>query len=873
MFPFRLLAAMAVLLAVFLSSSVKGAEFKYHGQRLDLDKAVARLVELAGIQTPSNWGQLSPRGRIDIVAEQYAVKQSGLLSADVEIFDLCVAAIGAKSGRKYSELSAEIAIAAISKGDIEGLYGALREYKHTTAGIRVYQQLRDAVLASGEPMEVRRFLLFFPRGVDASAAHGVLFLLNDERIKSLAQQKRGFELPGVLHQSLLGEDVRTGLGLLSLERMELAAFAHVNDLNNALPEKPAVFELERAYQSSLNFVRGFPESSKRVEKVVVHLERALHKKLEIARLKLDPMSSDLADRISAFVLQIGVDGFRFFDDAMDSADLVERTVGLVEAHARYKYIVTLTSKMSEQFNGNPAAIAAVTEAVNRSNTLQMIVRVRASVQQCDDALKSRGEAVRKLDLSVSGLATTVEGLRVTFGAGFNSIDIALMKLKTETVELNTLASNTLADMKSGFTDVSEHIQSCNTKLDVLTQKLQSTNEKLVELARVVADGFAGINSTYYDVAAKDFGNARYWEVREEAARKYIKEKAVVIRKAFFGILGLLECEVKSLCQIPYLCDSEDDDDCGLSVAMTQRCVDIKRDVYATFMDDFGMVCNRKDDGVKRVFIDKGDCAWRTSVFLACLAMEGDNEGCRRLLTSLGECWYDGSPHRTPDRSVDAKTEYSTDQFVPHLAALYLCFRFGDAETRQKAVELTKRFVDKLAVDAWKLSEDEYAHFNAQRMIGRYFVMLVTKEMGLDRLWRDSTDAALYGFYREGWFAAAELRAAEAAVSTPEEPTSFHNLFWEVLLINYCEGDSDELTKLKCKLALGAKEQDMALFMWLGHRGKAPCGWLRDWPGNWSVRDYVWQRSRHQNNSEPNAGEMYPRLDYLVLGRLMEKGRP
>jgi hypothetical protein len=244
-----------------------------------------------------------------------------------------------------------------------------------------------------------------------------------------------------------------------------------------------------------------------------------------------------------------------------------------------------------------------------------------------------------------------------------------------------------------------------------------------------------------------------------------------------------------------------------------------------------------------------------------------------MLTALDACWYDGQPHRTPDRSVQSKTDYSSDQFVPQWTAIYLCYRFGDSKTKEQAFQLAKKFVDRLAINDWKLTDSPDAHFNAQRQGGRFLVMLVSREMGLERLWKDDLDAAMYGFYRDLWFAGAQLRAIEASVSTPEEPTSFHNLFWECLAINYCEGSTKEMHSLVCKLSIGSEKQDMALFLWAAHRGKKLCGWLDEWPDQWSKKDYVWQRSRAQNATPGDANERYPRLDYMVLVRLVALGSP
>jgi hypothetical protein len=65
---------------------------------------------------------------------------------------------------------------------------------------------------------------------------------------------------------------------------------------------------------------------------------------------------------------------------------------------------------------------------------------------------------------------------------------------------------------------------------------------------------------------------------------------------------------------------------------------------------------------------------------------------------------------------------------------------------------------------------------------------------------------------------------------------------------------------------------MGPFLWLaGDQDKAR-GFLTDWPAGWDNTDYVWQRSKGQQDKAANDGrgkQEYPRLDYMVLRRLFD----
>jgi hypothetical protein len=156
----------------------------------------------------------------------------------------------------------------------------------------------------------------------------------------------------------------------------------------------------------------------------------------------------------------------------------------------------------------------------------------------------------------------------------------------------------------------------------------------------------------------------------------------------------------------------------------------KRDVLESFVDDADLVCNRGDEG----FIDQGDCGWRTSLFLFCLAVEGkDDKTCQRFLKSLSNSWSGGKPVRHPCADVRKRFKgmYSRDQFYPQLAAIYYCWKNGSSETKVLATDLLRKFIRVLRDNNWEFNTGEAASLPP---MSRFVLREVAEQIGLADSW-------------------------------------------------------------------------------------------------------------------------------------------
>jgi hypothetical protein len=100
----------------------------------------------------------------------------------------------------------------------------------------------------------------------------------------------------------------------------------------------------------------------------------------------------------------------------------------------------------------------------------------------------------------------------------------------------------------------------------------------------------------------------------------------------------------------------------------------------------------------------------------------------------------------------------------------------------------------------------------------------------------------------------------------------HLTFLEALVACKCRPQTDDLWPVVKDLAKQAGKQDTAPFLWLAGEFDRPRELLKDWPKGWDKVDYVWQRSRFQQEDaakNPTAGAEYPRLDYILLRRLFD----
>jgi hypothetical protein len=347
------------------------------------------------------------------------------------------------------------------------------------------------------------------------------------------------------------------------------------------------------------------------------------------------------------------------------------------------------------------------------------------------------------------------------------------------------------------------------------------------------------------------------------------------------------------------------------------------------IDKRGFVCNRNGDK----FIDQGDACWRTSLFLFCLAVElksgadnaKQNADCQHFLRVLDSSWKDGKPVRHPSDGIYQeylrdRNLYSRDQFCPQLAALYYCYKFGDATTKKAARDLLERFIRALMKNDWQFNMGQAADLG---VIGRFVLREVAETMDLGNLWEPAKvdeknplkraqkeierkvelekTKLLYDGYRELWVRNLDLQTRRIKFGIgldgnqlpqfdPDKPMEFyaiHNLFWEILMVYECRGQTADLRERTARLAEACERHNMAPLLWLAKREEKPRAWLaawsqtpsstepwdkldsKDWPLHWQRENYVWQRNLAEQRAAPNEAEKYPRLDYMVLRRLFD----
>ncbi len=300
----------------------------------------------------------------------------------------------------------------------------------------------------------------------------------------------------------------------------------------------------------------------------------------------------------------------------------------------------------------------------------------------------------------------------------------------------------------------------------------------------------------------------------------------------------------------------------------------KKDVLSKFTDKHGLVVNLDDgkpDGI-------GDAAWRTGLATICFAIEGDNDNTKKYLVALRDkCWKDGKPIRHPDSKETGNKTYSRDQFVPQMVACYFAHENGNAETRALAKELYKKFVDRIRKDDWRLNEGEAATINKSNQFA-FFEVANKLDLVEGPKLKNAGDPAI----REALILAMKEKSVELAnpkvvehLNNGEPVFQFygvHLMFLEALVTIKCRPQTQDLIPTAKDLGRQAGHQNMAPFLWLSGDFDKLVKFLNDWPAEFNNTDYVWQRSKAQQEKAATDGggkHEYPRLDYMLLRRLFD----
>lgn len=293
----------------------------------------------------------------------------------------------------------------------------------------------------------------------------------------------------------------------------------------------------------------------------------------------------------------------------------------------------------------------------------------------------------------------------------------------------------------------------------------------------------------------------------------------------------------------------------------------KQDLLTKFTDKHGLVVDLNDgkpDGL-------GDSAFRTGLAALCFALEKDNPNTRKYLTVLHDkCWKDGKPIRHPDVNEPPHKTYSRDQFIPQMTACYFAYQLGDNETKALAKKLYARFVDHAIKNDWVLNQGEAAALNRGN---RFPFFEVAESMDLGNRNEFKNDKQFLN--RQMFVAAMKAKGAELLVAgdNPNDFYGVHLMFLEAVVAIKTRPQTDGLIDAAKTLGDRLRRHNMAPFIWYREPGEPQLkAWLANWPAGWNRVDYVWQRSKRQQEQDaasPLDKKEYARLDYLLLRRLLE----
>lgn len=300
----------------------------------------------------------------------------------------------------------------------------------------------------------------------------------------------------------------------------------------------------------------------------------------------------------------------------------------------------------------------------------------------------------------------------------------------------------------------------------------------------------------------------------------------------------------------------------------------KQDVLTKFTDKHGLIVDLNDgkpDGI-------GDSAWRTGIATICFAIEKDQVNTRKYLNALIEkCWRDGKPIRHPDSQESGKSTYSRDQFIPQMVACLFAYEFGDEQTKGLAKELYKKFIDKIGIDDWRLNEGEAATL---KLPNQFAFFEVADRLGLARVQKLKDVSGREP--RIAFLGALKAKSIELANSKTvkmlnggDEVIQFygvHLMFLESLVTVKCRPQTEGLLEAVKDVGIQAGKQNMGPFLWLAGDVDKARKYLETWPHDWNSADYVWQRSKLQQDKAAKEGlgkHEYSRLDYMLLRRLFD----
>jgi len=873
----------AIAFALLHGIVARSSGLNYKEVRCDHLAAINELRTIAGLP-PNQLASGDVKADLAALLVDIGGAPSPLSNTEADFLDDCVERVSVLANVPKSRVASKVVLGAmaIAEGgdNVNVMCSALRACRDTPESLAIYSQLRQFVFSEASSVDdVRTFRQLFAGTIDAQLASGVIYVRSVNAAKSAASNGRPEEACRILKSDAFDDEIPTFLTRMASEH---ATHVMLDALVKGIEQYKSTHFDRRDSERLYSACRLFLESTDnlahaRVAEEGIELAITDMYVRKIASIAQAP-ASERPNRVKLVISGIGNDIVNILREAADDQTPGHKLACVAESRALAAFVSHANGAVEEHFAGQVDVIAASSEAATDVGIAHHLAEAAAIADGVERAIADRGQALEAVSTDVALVCAGVADVRQMFREGFSAIEASFDRAVGETRSLNETASASLVVLRGEFPDVVAHLDQVRESLDDIDSSIESCNRAIDNLRQSFLDGFQSTEATYENVAASNALSSRYWEIRERGAREYVKDRWDSLKKAVAGIPGILRCEACGLLEgglwgivSDQLCKTDNGGGGPLPDSVSRRSIEIEQEVRNRFTDRFGMVCNLAD-GVGPVpgeFIDQGDCAWRNGVLLCCFALNRDDAGCEQVIATLNDCWYDDTPHRSPDRAFDK--EFNSDQFIPVWSGLFLTFMRCGPEAQGKAQALANRFVDRLAHEGWRLSDSSDGHFNAARQGGRFFVMQTSRAMGIDTLWRDPVNASCFGIYRKLWIIGADARAIEYAVATPLEPTSLHNFFWELLLVEMCEGQSEELSRIQCYLAEGARSQDNALFMWLDGRKSDPFDWLVHWPDNWTVRDYVWQRSRHQNNKPPIVGEHYPRLDYLVLSRLMASG--